>query len=306
MFIRHFLTAIDITLLYRNVNNIYVLSSILKIANFFLQTPTTTEEWILIAEDFQKKWQFPNAIGAVDGKHILINPPTNSGSYYYNYKGTHSIILLAMVNANLEFTYADVGINGRASDSAAWDVSNLKSGIENNFLNIPTPATLPNSNKIAPYCILGDDAFPLKPYMMKPFAFRNQDYGQKIFSYRLSRARRTVENAFGLLSNRFRVLLAPINLSPKKVESVILACLVLHNLLRKMSPEYTGPGNVDSESIEQGIVVEGNWRRQRNMLNLQGHPRNVSGDAKAVREQFKNYFLNEGSVPWQDLFVNRH
>jgi hypothetical protein len=99
--------------------------------------------------------------------------------------------------------YADVGVNGRASDSAVWEVSNLKHALETNSLNIPGPRQLPNCNMSLPFVIVGDDAFPLKTYLMKPFPFRNQNPEQRIFSYRSSRARRTVENAFGILANRF-------------------------------------------------------------------------------------------------------
>lgn len=99
---------------------------------FFLyfQTPTTAAEWKAISAEFYAKWNFPKCIGAIDGKHILLNPPANSGSFYFNYKESHSIILLALVRVNIEFIYADVGVNGRACDAAAWDISNLKAAID--------------------------------------------------------------------------------------------------------------------------------------------------------------------------------
>ena len=51
-----------------------------------LKTPTTTEEWVTVSEKFLQRWNFPNAIGAVDGKHIILQQPKNSGSHYRNYK----------------------------------------------------------------------------------------------------------------------------------------------------------------------------------------------------------------------------
>ena len=169
--------------------------------------------------------------------------------------------MLALVNARLEFIYAELGVNGRASDAAAWDISGLRQGLEDNSLNIPAATKLPNSDKVLPYVLGGDDAFPLKRSLTKPFPFRSQTREERIFSYRLSRARRTVGNAFGVLSNRFRVLLTQINLEPKKVETVVLACLALHHLPRKTSPE-TVSHLTDREDQENGTIIYGNLRQQ--------------------------------------------
>ena len=51
----------------------------------FLRVPSSSEEWLAIANTFQQKWQYPNCIGAIDGKHIVMQPPPNAGSYFYNY-----------------------------------------------------------------------------------------------------------------------------------------------------------------------------------------------------------------------------
>jgi len=71
-----------------------------------------------IAEDFNRKWQFPHCLGAVDGKHVQIKKPPGSGSWYSNYKGMFSIVLLAIVNANYEILLADVRTNRRISDGS--------------------------------------------------------------------------------------------------------------------------------------------------------------------------------------------
>ena len=86
----------------------------------YLKTPNTTDEWVKISQKFKERWNFPHEIGGVDGKHIVLQQPKSSGSHYRNYKGTDSIILLAMVGPECEFLFLDVGMNGRNSDGGNW------------------------------------------------------------------------------------------------------------------------------------------------------------------------------------------
>jgi hypothetical protein len=71
--------------------------------------PKTQEDWLTVAGDFERRWNFPNCIGALDGKHVVILPPGNSGSLYYNYKHFFDVVLLALVDANYKFLYLDIG-----------------------------------------------------------------------------------------------------------------------------------------------------------------------------------------------------
>ena len=65
-----------------------------------MQVPTTEAEWERISQEFSYKWNYCNCIGAMDGKHVLIRPPPNSGSYFFNYKHNFSVVLLALVDAD--------------------------------------------------------------------------------------------------------------------------------------------------------------------------------------------------------------
>ena len=69
--------------------------------------------WIEIEKSFCNKWNFPNLIGAIDGKHVIIQAPPHSGSNFFCYKKTFSTVLLALVDANYRFIAIDVGAYGK-------------------------------------------------------------------------------------------------------------------------------------------------------------------------------------------------
>ncbi|CAH1958229.1 unnamed protein product [Acanthoscelides obtectus] len=85
--------------------------------------PTPTEEmWKKIGNDYQEMWNFPNCIGAIDGKHIVIQAPPNSGSMFFNYKKTFSVVLLALVGAHCNFITVDIGAYGKSSDGGFFQI----------------------------------------------------------------------------------------------------------------------------------------------------------------------------------------
>ena len=200
----------------------------------FLKTPDSEDEWCAISHQFAQRWNFPNGIGAIDGKRIIIQQPTNSGSHYFDYKDHHSVILLAIFGPNYECLWADIGTNGRAPDGAIWQKSDLKALLSSseNKLHLPSKRPLPMRSKPIPFVLTGDDAFGLTTYLMKPYPRTHLTLEERVFNYRLSRMRRISENGFGILANRWRVLRSPILLSPEFVTRIVLALLVLHNYLR--------------------------------------------------------------------------
>ena len=124
------------------------------------KTPKTTE-WKKIAEKFYHWWNFPNWLGGADGKHIVLQPPKNSGSRYRNYEGSDSIILMGMIASDYEFFFAIVEMNGRNFDGSNWFQSPLKLALESGSLNLPDPTPLPFRSALVPYVCTGDGAFPL-------------------------------------------------------------------------------------------------------------------------------------------------
>lgn len=152
----------------------------------FLRCPHTEDEWRAIANHFGEQWNFHHVIGAMDGKHCVIDPPLKSGSMFYNYKGDYSVVLLAVVDADLRFIYVDVGANGRVSDSGVWNKCSLKNYLDRNALNIPPPVPLPGTEDNFPFVIIGNEGFPLSEKLLIPYP-KPQCSGKKdksIFNYR--------------------------------------------------------------------------------------------------------------------------
>lgn len=265
-----------------------------------MQVPNTAEDWMAISDGFRQRWNFPMCLGALDGKHIVIKKPLLSGSTYYNYKHTFSIQLLAVVDYDYRFLYVDVGTQGRVGDAGVFQNSELFRALENNELGIPEAAPIPGTDVISPYVIVADEAFPLKTYLMKPYAQRGLNQAERIFNYRLSRARRIVENAFGILAARFRVFRAPIEVGPLKVQKIVLAATVLHNFLRvrnqsSMTNIISGSTELSATEHEpDSCVTNGMHSLRRNRHNSKS-----SLTAKAVRCTLTDYFMNDGQVSWQ-------
>lgn len=235
--------------------------------------------------------------------------PKYGGSHYYNYKSFHSIVLMAMCDADYKFTYADIGHYGKDNDASIFSQSSVYQMFANNELPLPQPKDL--GDNLIPYYIVGDDIFPLKPWLMKPYAQRNLEQDQRVFNYRLSRARRTIENAFGILAARWRIFHRSIRGDVDTVDAIVKATVCLHNyLLCTDNAHYTPTGFVDS--YNGCSIREGDWRsevaRDRDPAltrpgQLGGH--NYNFDAKLIRDNICKYVNSSaGSVEWQLELIN--
>ena len=106
------------------------------LASIHMLVPSEVE-WESIAEDFFARWNFPNCIGAIDGKHVMIQCPVNSGSLFYNYKSYFSIVLLAVALADYRFVMVDIGTYGSSNDSGVLNNTALFKCLKKKKLGIP-------------------------------------------------------------------------------------------------------------------------------------------------------------------------
>lgn len=246
--------------------------------------PLLTEELLLeSAIKFEQRANFPNCVAAVDGKHVRLIKPTDSGSLYYNYKNFFSILLLAMCDANYNFLYIDVGAPGKASDSTVFKNSTFYSMLQTNRLSLPAARPISkDSPENVPFVIVGDEAFGLSTVVMRPYGGTYLSVKKKIFNYRLSRARRYIECTFGILSNKWRIFHRPLNVDIDLAEMIIKVCCLLHNFVRDR----------DGYRFEDTLDVVG-------LSDLPPNPRQGGKNANDVRDIFANFFMGEGQLSWQ-------
>ncbi|KAL3216608.1 hypothetical protein MRX96_032934 [Rhipicephalus microplus] len=171
-------------------------------------------------------------------------------------------------------------------------------------LDIPAVGTLPGTSTCVPYAFVGDEAFQLRKDFMRPYPAKCLNDTMRIFNYRLSRARRCAENAFGITAARWRILLRTINVQPSHVDFVVKAACVLHNFLTLYNPhahQFLDRGD------SFGNVVGGRWWHgvqhvpdNSFFAMAPTQARNYDGDAGAARRLFASYFSSTaGQVPWQ-------
>ncbi|GBP12610.1 Protein ALP1-like [Eumeta japonica] len=217
------------------------------------------------------------------------------------------MVLMAIVDARYRFILADFGTNGRVSDEGVLQNTKFFKKLQNKKFNIPDPENIESSSRCLPYVFVTDDAFPLRAVMLKPYRQAGlNNHEKKIFNYRLSRARRLVEYAFGILSSRFRIYHTQINIEPDKIENIVMATIALHNFLMENVPYSYAPTRCFyHENINNGTVVNRGYDTARStMEDLQRQNQgNVLNNAKIIRQEYQNYFVNEGKVPWQDNFI---
>lgn len=176
--------------------------------------------------------------------------------------------------------------------------------LTDNKLNIPQSEPVTNSTRTLNYVFVGDEAFAMRPDLLKPFSRASLSNERRIHNCRLSRARRIIENTFGILASRLRVLYTVINLDVENIESVVLACCALHNFLRQKSVNYLPPEALDRENTNEGTTVKGDRCEPEKMHHLQRRsPEQTFKSAKNFQNYFSAaYFNGEGAVSWQDKF----
>ena len=225
-----------------------------------------------VVDGFFHTWGFPQCFGAIDGSHIPILSPTDNPLDYFNRKGWHSIVLQALVDHEYKFMNTNVGWPGSVHDARILANSKVYVKGESGDL-VPRGMRCINGVDM-PIVILGDPAYLLLPWLMKPYpATGSVSRKQKKFNYQLSRARMVVECAFGRLKGRWRCLMKRNDSDLAFVPTIVNACCVLHNLC-----EVHGDG-FDDDWLSEEEEVPAGPSSSASTASLQSATCNVIRDA---------------------------
>ena len=192
----------------------------------FMPVPTT-DDWRAIAATFKQRWNFPNAVGAIDEKHVVIGP-ARKWFFVPQLQGDR--------------------------DGGILTHSAFGERLVDGTLDLPEDRTLPGAPHLGrqPHVFLADEAFPLR---------RNWGAGkhltreQRVYNYRLSRARFVVENAFGILSSQWRMYHRVIPLKPANVEACVKATCILHNFMRRRGT-LRGPATAAAQRPDLAVAQD--------------------------------------------------
>ena len=187
-----------------------------------------------------------------------------------------------------------------------WRSHQWERDLKSKKMNVPNAKSLLEyAEDNLPFFLVGDEIFPLKTWLMRQYP-GNLSLGQKIFNYRLSRARRTIENSFGILAARWRIFRQPIKAKVENAEKFTLAAIALHNYLRLTNNvSYSPTGFIDSETRD-GKMVAGAWRKVLsddgggNALRDLPHVRGSRYQKCVIiqRDNLQSYFMNTGTAEW--------
>jgi hypothetical protein len=305
----------------------------------------SVEMWLRVAAEYQTMWNFPHCLGAVDGVHVNVKVIIaakymlnnilcpifeiaywsagslqafpHCGTRYFNYKKRHSISVMAVADAKQRFLIVDSGASGSRGDAGIFNASAFNKMINDGSLDIPPPCPIDGLEGDLPFMFIGDCAYPRTKNFQTPIKGNFLEPHEMNFNYRLSRPRRSVENAFGILQKRYQILHRPIEGSLPAVKSCVLACMALHNFhLRKEETippnrrRYRPPGFSDYIS-EDGSYVYGRWRQDNpqqqevtysKLLSQleKGSQRDDEDDVDGIEVKFKLMeFFIDNPVSWQ-------
>ena len=186
---------------------------------------------------------------------------------------------MAIVGSDYQFLWASCGIPGNTRDSSIFQATTLYKKITEDSI-IPQIGNFENERPVYPM-IVGDSAFPFRPWLLKPYTNATVDPDQRYFNYRLSHARMVTEGAYGQLKVRWRLLMRKCESKKDNLKIQALACLCLQNLCIQLKDITPRAWDLSSNECRSQDEI----REILNMRNCRKTKDN-SREAAVLRDKF--------------------
>jgi len=211
-----------------------------------------------IPAKFYSMARMPCVAGIIDGTHIKIATPSTHEEQFVNRKGYHSLNVMAVCGPDLQFYAVNSSWPGSTNDARVLRNSGLAQQFNSGYR--------PFNNAV----LLGDSGYPCLSWLMTPINSPNLSDSQERYNQSHKKTRRLVENSFGVLKNRFIILMNIVRSEPEQAAFIILACCVLHNLCIRENGEAVFEAEIfhEEEADDENYDGEnfGQARRQ-NIVN---------------------------------------
>ena len=249
-----------------------VINGLYDLRNEWIKFPLTTAETAAIIETFENHSDLPNIAGAIDGSHVRILAPSGDSAVdYFSRYQQHDFIIQAVVDGKKMFMDFSCGYPGSMHDGRVFRRSTIYRKAEAKEI-LTEPTVLINGQTIGPY-LVGDSAYPSNAYLIKPYPEGTRDPDEKKINKELSKARVNVECAFGILKNRWRLLIKRLDSGLEFAVKCAIACAVLHNICIRHRDEWE-EGELDEYPLPLNPAV------------------NAMLDGDDIREVLKSYLRN--------------
>ncbi len=225
-------------------------------------------------------------MGCIDGTHIPVHKPLYCAQDYFTRKQIYAIQVQAVCDERLMFTHIFAGFCGGSHNSYVMQNSQLfldyKSNIKRWFSE-------------PEYHLVGDCAYPLLSYLLKPFPEKEgMSKSKRLYNKSLSGCRHTIERAFGLLKNKWKILGHPFTHNTEKTILIAVACCVLHNFCIV----HGGSADVQDFLTKPTISVASSMTEEFGPKSIEGQRK----DAQRKKEIDEDFIMSSAlTVKWKDI-----
>lgn len=244
------------------------------------------EEAVQMADYIEQKYKYPQAIGAIDGSHIPVNPPADGKADYLCRKGYPSIVLQAVVDGYYKFRDVYANTPGAAHDSTVLNRSPLAEMLNR---NMPSNNRIINNNTV-PLHLLGDPAYPMSDKIVKGYIGTNITPEEDNYNVYHSSARMCVEIAFGKLKSRWRILQKRMDVETQNSPMIVLACCILHNIcedIRVPTPPRTNDDAINEQQFPQPATFAATRAENENGLYIRNAIKDFLVNTQPLRKSFR-------------------